>query len=529
MTTEPGGVVAQASSKGEGASDRIGVGDVAVAGLGVMGCNLALNILSRGYVVSVWNRSPDRTRAFMKRAGDVNAIVCWSPVMLKEVRLTAALCKSLKTPRKIIMMVVAGSPVDDLIKSLVGYLSPGDVLIDGGNSHFMDTEKRQEDLAKRGILFVGMGVSGGEDGALHGPSIMPGGSEKAWPLVSKILQDCAAVVTEDKSKPCCDWIGPGGAGHFVKMVHNGIEYGDMQLICEAYWLLKNVANLGNDEIADVFSEWNKGDLSSYLIEITALVLRVRDPQSNAYVVDSILDTAEQKGTGRWTVAAALEDNVPVTLIAEAVFARFVSALKAERVAASKLFPAPPPLQLLDKGKFVSNVRDALFASRLVSYAQGFSLMRSAATRYKWNLNYNTIANTWRGGCIIRSRLLSSISAAFCANPNLTSLLSDTGEPVSTESGTTSPPIGGLAGIISKCLEGWRSTVCHCVKAGIPSPAMQSALSFFDGYRSETLPANLLQAQRDFFGAHTFERASAPGKHQHFDWSKASVSDTSKFP
>jgi len=399
------------------------------------------------------------------------------------------------------MMVRAGEPVDDNIKQLLPYLDQGDILIDGGNSHFPDTNRRVKELEAKGFLFVGTGVSGGEEGALHGPSMMPGGSKAAWPHVKPIFQAICAKV-EDGS-PCCDWVGEEGAGHFVKMVHNGIEYGDMQLIVEAYHLLKSVLGLSNDELSKVFDDWNKGDLDSYLIEITRDIFTRRDDeQKDKYVVDLILDVAGQKGTGKWTVMSAADMAVPLTMVGEAVFARCLSALKEERVAASKIFPAPQGKWEGDKQAFINSVRDSVFASKLVSYTQGYLLMRAAADEFKWTLNYGGIALMWRGGCIIRSKFLGKIKDAFDNDPKLKNLLFD---PYFQEK-------------MRGCQKSWREIVAAGVLQGIPLPGISAALAYYDGLRTERLPANLLQAQRDFFGAHTYERVDQPrGKFFHTNW------------
>jgi 6-phosphogluconate dehydrogenase len=409
------------------------------------------------------------------------------------------LASLLKRPRKIMLMVKAGKAVDDFIEALLPYLEPGDLIIDGGNSHFPDTIRRTGYLESKGMLFVGTGVSGGEEGARFGPSMMPGGSPKAWPLVKGIFQAICAKTPD--GAPCCDWMGSDGAGHFVKMVHNGIEYGDMQLICEAYQIMKQGLGLSNEEMHAVFSEWNKGELDSYLIEITRDILAYKDEDGD-YVVDKILDTAGQKGTGKWTSDSSLELGVPVTLIGEAVFARCLSAMKEDRVAASKILSGPPFQFSGDKKAFIEDVRQALLASKLVSYAQGFMLLAEAAKQYKWDLNYGGIALVWRAGCIIRSAFLGKIKEAFDRNPKLVNLLLD----------------DYFHGVIERCQASWRRVVVQAVAAGVPVPAFTTALSFFDGYRSERLPANLLQALRDYFGAHTYERVDRPrGQFFHTNW------------
>jgi 6-phosphogluconate dehydrogenase len=414
------------------------------------------------------------------------------------------LVAKLKKPRRIMLLVKAGQPVDDFIKELAPHLEKGDIIIDGGNSLFEDTNRRVKEAESKGLLFVGTGVSGGEEGARHGPSLMPGGSPASWSHVKKIFQDVAAKV--ENGVPCCDWVGEGGAGHYVKMVHNGIEYGDMQLICEAYALMKDGLGMAPDEMAKVFAEWNKGELDSYLIEITSHILAKKDADGLP-LVDKILDAAGQKGTGKWTVINSQELGIPITLMAEAVYARCVSALKDERVAAAKKLKGPKPLlpaaKQADKKKaFLNEIRDALYASKIISYAQGYMLMRAAAKEYKWNLNYGGIALMWRGGCIIRSRFLGKIKEAFDNNPKLTNLLLD----------------GYFRGEVKRCQKGWRNVVAAAAKRGIPVPAFSTALAFFDSYRSAVLPANLLQAQRDYFGAHTYERVDKPrGEYFHTNW------------
>ncbi len=405
----------------------------------------------------------------------------------------------LKRPRKIMLMVKAGKPVDDFIESLLPHLEPGDLIIDGGNSHFPDTIRRTKELESKGMLFVGTGVSGGEEGARFGPSMMPGGSVAAWPLVKDIFQAICARTPE--GEPCCDWMGEDGAGHFVKMTHNGIEYGDMQLICEAYQLMKEGLGMSNEEMNEVLTEWNKGELDSYLIEITRDILAYKD-EKGEYVVDKILDTAGQKGTGKWTSVSSLDLGMPVTLIGEAVYARCLSAMKDDRVAASKILSGPKFKFDGDKKAFVEDIRQALLASKIVSYAQGFMLLREAAKEYHWNLNYGCIAMVWRAGCIIRSAFLGKIKEAFAGNPNLTNLLLD----------------DYFRDVIERCQKSWRHAIATAVTAGVPAPAFTTALAFYDGYRSERLPANLLQAQRDYFGAHTYERVDQPrGKFFHTNW------------
>ncbi len=465
--------------------------DIGLVGLAVMGENLVMNMESKGFTVAVYNRTADKVKNFVEgRAAGKNIIGTYS---LQE------LCDNLAKPRKVMLMVKAGQAVDNIIDQLIPYLEEGDIIIDGGNSHFPDTIRRVEYVESKGLLYVGTGVSGGEEGALKGPSMMPGGSPAAWEYVKPIFQAICAKV-EDGS-PCCDWVGEGGAGHFVKMVHNGIEYGDMQLICEAYQLMRDYLGMSADEMHEVFAEWNKAELDSYLIEITRDILAFKDTDG-APIVDKILDTAGQKGTGKWTGIAALDEGVPLTLIGEAVFARCLSAIKEERVAASKVLEGPAPKFEGDKKAFIDDIRNALFAAKIVSYAQGYTLMRAAAKTYGWNLNYGGIALMWRGGCIIRSVFLGKIKDAFDANPELSNLLLD--------------PY--FKGVIDKAQAGWRRVCAAAMTNGIPVPAMSTALSYYDGYRCEKLPANLLQAQRDYFGAHTYERLDHPrGEYFHTNW------------
>jgi 6-phosphogluconate dehydrogenase len=465
--------------------------DIGLIGLAVMGENLVMNMESKGFTVAVFNRTVEKVNHFVQgRAKGKNII---GAATLKE------LTDSLKKPRKVMLMVKAGQPVDDFIEQLLPHLEPGDIIIDGGNSHFPDTTRRTKYVESKGLLYVGTGVSGGEEGALKGPSLMPGGSPAAWQHVKPILQAIAAKV-EDGS-PCCDWVGECGAGHFVKMVHNGIEYGDMQLICEAYDLMRKMLGMSASEMHQVFQEWDNGDLNSYLIEITRDILTVNDHDGQP-LVDKILDTAGQKGTGKWTGIAALDEGIPLTLIGEAVFARCLSAIKEERVAASKVFGSAPVKFSGDKKAFIADIKDALYASKIVSYAQGYTLMRAAAKTYGWNLNYGGIALMWRGGCIIRSIFLGKIKEAFDTNPELPNLLLD---PFFKEK-------------IVAAQAGWRRVCAAALTNGVPAPAFTSALSYFDGYRSEKLPANLLQAQRDYFGAHTYERVDRPrGEFSHTNW------------
>ena len=460
-------------------------------GLAVMGENLVMNMESKGFTVAVYNRTTEKVDSFVHgRAAGKNIIGCHS---LRE------LADSLEKPRKVMMMVKAGAAVDDLIEQVIPYLEAGDILIDGGNSHFPDTIRRTKYVESKGLLYIGTGVSGGEEGALKGPSMMPGGSPAAWPYVKPIFQAICAKV--ENGEACCDWVGENGAGHFVKMVHNGIEYGDMQLICEAYQLMRDGLGMSNEEMRDVFAAWNETELDSYLIEITRDILGYKAANGES-VVDHILDTAGQKGTGKWTAIAALDEGVPLTLIGEAVFARCLSAMKEERVAAAGAFPRTIPAFAGDKAAFIENIRKALYASKIISYAQGYTLMRSAAKTYGWNLNYGGIALMWRGGCIIRSVFLGKIKEAYDKDPGLENLLLD----------------GYFRETIQGLVPAWREVVAYAVKAGIPMPAFSSALSYFDGYTTARLPANLLQAQRDYFGAHTYERTDAPrGQFFHTNW------------
>ncbi|HYW44741.1 MAG TPA: decarboxylating NADP(+)-dependent phosphogluconate dehydrogenase [Bryobacteraceae bacterium] len=466
--------------------------DIALIGLAVMGQNLILNMSDHGYTVVAFNRTVSKVDEFLNDAAKGHKNVVGAHSIEEMTGL-------LKRPRKIMLMVKAGKAVDDFIGLLLPHLEPGDLLIDGGNSHFPDTIRRTKDLESKGFLYVGTGVSGGEEGARFGPSMMPGGSPKAWPLVKDIFQAICARTPD--GAPCCDWMGEDGAGHYVKMVHNGIEYGDMQLICEAYQLLKEGLGMGNQEMHDVFADWLKGELDSYLIEITRDILAYKDENGES-VVDKILDTAGQKGTGKWTSVSSLDLGMPLTLIGEAVYARCLSAMKEERVAASKILSGPEFRFEGDRKAFVEDIRQALLASKLVSYAQGFMLLREAAQEYHWNLNYGGIALVWRAGCIIRSAFLDKIKEAFDRDGNLRSLLLD---PYFHE-------------LIDRCQGSWRRVVAKAVESGVPAPAFTTALSFFDGYRSERLPANLLQAQRDYFGAHTYERVDQPrGKFFHTNW------------
>lgn len=465
--------------------------DLGLIGLAVMGENLVMNMESKGFTVSVFNRTTEKVERFVNgRAKGKNIVGCYSLQQLVD---------SLEKPRKVMMMIKAGKPVDDMIEQLLPLLDDGDIIIDGGNSHFPDTMRRCAYVESKGKLYIGTGVSGGEEGALNGPSMMPGGSPAAWAAVKPIFQSICAKVED--GTPCCDWVGENGAGHFVKMVHNGIEYGDMELICETYSLLKNILGLTADEMHDVFAEWNRGELDSYLIEITRDILAYKDTDGSA-LVEKILDTAGQKGTGKWTAISALDEGVPLTLIAEAVFARCLSAQKEERVKASEILSGPTHLFEGDRAAFVNDLKDALLAAKIVSYAQGYALMRAAARSYGWNLNWGGIALMWRGGCIIRSVFLGKIKEAYDADPALENLML---APYFREK-------------LEKGQKGWRRICASAITNGIPAPALCAALSYYDGYRSARLPANLLQAQRDYFGAHTYERVDRPrGEFFHTDW------------
>jgi 6-phosphogluconate dehydrogenase len=465
--------------------------DIGLIGLAVMGQNLVLNMNDHGFKVAVFNRTVSKVDDFIANEAKGTAVVGAHSI--------AELVSLLKRPRRVMLMVKAGPSVDAMIDLLVPHLEKGDIIIDGGNSHFPDTSRRTTELAAKGILFIGTGVSGGEEGARLGPSMMPGGNPEAWPHVKAIFQSICAKVSD--GAPCCDWVGENGAGHYVKMVHNGIEYGDMQLICEAYQLLKDGLGLSAAELHAVFAEWNKGELDSYLIEITRDIFAKLDDDGTP-VVDRILDTAGQKGTGKWTGISSLDLGVPVTLIGEAVYARCLSAMKEERVAAAPLFPAPAPIAIADRAAFIEEVRRALFCSKIISYAQGYMLLREAAKEYGWNLNFGGIALMWRGGCIIRSQFLGRIKEAYDQNPGLTNLLCDEFFRAS----------------ILKYEASWRRAVIQGVELGVPTPAFTTALNFFDGYRTARLPANLLQAQRDYFGAHTYERVDRPrGEFFHTNW------------
>ena len=465
--------------------------DIGLVGLAVMGENLVLNMESKGFTVAVYNRTVEKVENFVNGRGKGKNII--GAHSIEE------LTSSLQSPRKIMLMVKAGKAVDDFIELLIPHLDKGDIIIDGGNSHFPDTTRRTQYLEEKGLLYIGTGVSGGEEGALKGPSIMPGGSPAAWPHVKPIFQSISAKVAD--GTPCCDWVGENGAGHFVKMVHNGIEYGDMQLICEAYQIMKDLVGMNYGEMHDTFKEWNKGELDSYLIEITRDILAYKD-EDGGPLVEKILDTAGQKGTGKWTVLASLDHGAPLTLIGEAVYGRTLSAMKNERVEASKIITGPKPEFKGDKKQFVDDIKKALYASKLVSYAQGYVLMNLAAKEYGWKLNNGGIALMWRGGCIIRSAFLSKIKDAFDKNPDLSNLLLD---PFFKEK-------------IESSQDAWRRVVSASVMNGIWIPALSTALNYFDGFRNGRLPANLLQAQRDYFGAHTYERTDKPrGEFFHTNW------------
>ena len=466
-------------------------GDIALIGLAVMGQNLILNMNDKGFTVVAYNRTTSKVEDFINgEAKGTNIIGAYS---------VEEMVKHLKRPRRVMMLVKAGQAVDDFIDQIIPYLEPGDIIIDGGNSLFQDSIRRTEYLQARGILFVGTGVSGGEEGARRGPSIMPGGHPDAWPHVKDIFQAISAKV-EDGS-PCCDWVGNNGAGHYVKMIHNGIEYGDMQLICEAYHIMKEGLGMNADEMHDVFAEWNKGELDSYLIEITRDILGFKDIDGEP-LVEKILDTAGQKGTGKWTLINSAELGIPITLMGEAVYARCISAMKEERVAASKKLRGPKPTIRNDRTKFIEDIKSALYASKIISYAQGFMLLRAAANEFGWKLKYGEIALMWRGGCIIRSQFLGKIKEAFEKRKRLPNLLLDP----------------HFKREIRKCQRGWRNVVATAAKKGIPAPAFSTALNFFDAFRNDRLPANLLQAQRDYFGAHTYERIDRDrGEFFHTNW------------
>lgn len=464
--------------------------DIGLIGLAVMGENLVMNMESKGFTVSVYNRTAERITRFVEgRAKGRNVCGAYS---LEE------LISQLERPRKIMLMVKAGKAVDEMIEMLIPLLEKGDIIIDGGNSHFPDTIRRTAYVESKGLFYVGTGVSGGEEGALKGPSIMPGGSIAAWEQIKPIFQ---AICAKVDGEPCCEWVGENGAGHFVKMIHNGIEYGDMQLICESYQLMRDLLGMTSDEMSAVFADWNKGELDSYLIEITSDILAYKDTDGLP-ILDKILDTAGQKGTGKWTGISALDEGVPLTLISEAVFSRFLSAIKDERLIAAKQFIKTQNAFTGDRRTFIAEIRKALYAAKIISYAQGYALMRAAAKTYKWNLNYGGIALIWRGGCIIRSRFLGKIKEAYDADPDLINLILD---PYFRD-------------IIAELIPAWRKVCCEAIRHGVPVPAMNAALSYFDGYTSERLPANLIQAQRDYFGAHTYERIDAPrGTFFHTNW------------
>ena len=473
-------------------SNESGKADIGLIGLAVMGENLVLNMVNHGYTVAVFNRTTSKVDSFVQgRGAGLSIIGTHSP---------EEFVASLKRPRKVMIMVKAGDPVDHVIEGLVPLLEPGDILIDGGNEYFPNTTRRTRALKDKGILFVGTGVSGGEEGALKGPSIMPGGNPEAWPSVKPIFQAIAAKVQD--GTPCCDWVGPEGAGHFVKMVHNGIEYGDMQLIGEAYWLMRMLLGKSADDLHQIFTNWNKGVLDSYLIEITADIFGYRDPETGRPLVNDILDAAGQKGTGKWTVNGALELGVPLTLIAEAVFARCLSAQKDQRVEAEKVLHGPHTSYPGDPDQFVAAIESALYASKIVSYAQGYNLMDAMTEESSWPINKGGVALMWRGGCIIRSAFLGKIKEAYDRDPGLVNLMLD--------------PF--FASELMRCQAGWRRVCAAALTHGIPVPTMTSALTYFDGYRSASLPANLLQAQRDYFGAHTYERVDRPRKEFfHTNW------------
>lgn len=467
------------------------VADIAVVGLAVMGQNLILNMNDKGFIVCAFNRTVSKVDDFLANEAKGTKII--------GAHSFEEMAKKLKRPRRVLFLVKAGAAVDSMISQALPYLEKGDIIIDAGNSEYIDSNRRFKELGEKGFLFVGSGISGGEEGARHGPSLMPGGAPGAWPHIKDIFQKVAAKVG---AEPCCDWVGEAGAGHFVKMVHNGIEYGDMQLIAEAYTLLKDAVGLNHDQMADVFNEWNKTELDSYLIQITAEILRFKE--NGETVVSKIRDTAGQKGTGKWTGIAALNYGIPLTLIAEAVFARCLSSLKSERVAASTMLKGPQTNSaeiIGDKKAFVDHIRKALYVSKIISYAQGFMLLSDASRNFKWNLNFGAIALMWRGGCIIRSRFLGDIKRAFDNNPALTNLLLDE----------------FFKDAIHNCQDSWRTVVSAAVRLGVPTPAFSTALAFYDGYRNEMSPANLIQAQRDYFGAHTYEMLSAPGKFYHTNW------------
>lgn len=464
--------------------------DIALIGLAVMGQNIILNMNDHGFVVCAYNRTVDKVDHFLANEAKGTKII--------GARSLAEMTSKLKKPRRVMMLVKAGQAVDDFIEKLVPLMESGDIIIDGGNSEYTDTTRREKCLREKGLYYIGCGVSGGEEGARYGPSLMPGGSKEAWPHVKDIFQSIAAKAN---GEPCCEWVGEGGAGHFVKMVHNGIEYGDMQLICEAYHLMKSGLGMGNDEMSKAFKEWNEDELESFLIEITSNILKFRD-SDGSFLIDKIRDSAGQKGTGKWTAICALDYGVPLSLIISAVLSRCLSALKEERVAVSPLLSGPKSSAISgDKTEFVSHIRKALYASKIISYTQGFMLMKEVAKEFNWKLNMGGIALMWRGGCIIRSKFLGEIKRAYDKNPDLPNLLLDE----------------FFKKAVAECQESWRKAVAEAVLSGISTPAFSAALAFFDGYRSGWLPANLLQAQRDYFGAHTYSTLTEPGKFVHTDW------------
>jgi 6-phosphogluconate dehydrogenase len=478
--------------------------EIGLIGLAVMGQNLVLNMANSGFSVGVWNRTTNTTDEFESsiRAASPDKVHPGTADRITGYHKIEDFVANLKTPRRVMIMVKAGGPVDAVIQQLRGVLSPGDIIIDGGNSDFRDTNRRHEELKAAGLRFLGVGVSGGEEGALKGPSLMPGGHLEAWPFVKDVYQKISAKVGPNSDIPCCEWVGDAGAGHYVKMVHNGIEYGDMQLICEAYFILKHALGLTNEEFYNVFKSWNEGELESYLIEITRDIFKVKDKESGEYLVDKVLDTAAQKGTGKWMSQHALDLGVPTTLITEAVYARCLSAQKDARVRASKALKGPDAKFTGDKQQFIEDVRQGLYASKLCSYAQGYVQLDAAAKEFGWKLNNGNIALLWRGGCIIRSRFLGDIKAAFDKNPNLENLLLD----------------DFFKAAVEKAQPSWRRVVATSVQLGFPIPVFTTALSYYDGYRQDRLPANLLQAQRDYFGSHTYERTDKPrGQFFHTDW------------
>ena len=478
--------------------------DIGLIGLAVMGQNLVMNMANKGFSVGVYNRTTATMQEFVDGLGSrpEGVVAEGTPDRIQGYEKLEDFVNSLAAPRRVMIMVKAGGPTDAVIEQLKGLLDKGDIIIDGGNADFNDTNRRHAELQEMGLRFIGTGVSGGEEGALKGPSIMPGGHPEAWPFVKDILQNISAKVGDNNDIPCCDWVGEAGAGHYVKMVHNGIEYGDMQLICEAYFILKHALNLTNEEFYQVFKEWNEGELESYLIEITRDIFTVKDPETGGDLVDSILDTAKQKGTGKWMGQHALDLGVPTTLITEAVYARCLSAQKDARVRASKVLSGPDIKFEGDKKQFIEDVRQALYASKLCSYAQGYVQLDAAADEFGWKLQNGPIALLWRGGCIIRSRFLQDIKAAFDKNPDLENLLLD----------------DFFKSAIDNAQPAWRRVVSTAINLGLPVPAFSAALTYYDGYRQDRLPANLLQAQRDYFGAHTYERVDKErGETFHTDW------------